>query len=130
MNRLRSFGRSLGLAMTAVALSACGADVACLQLPCPFPLALTITLTNAATGGTVQGAVVQIAGPMTGTAPGGGSPTTCMVSGYAGTYSLDISAPGFQTAKRTVTVEGSAPAACGCGTTTTAHVDVALVAAP
>ena len=93
-------------------------------------MALTITLTNAATGGTVQGAVVQIAGPMTGTAPCGGSPTTCAVSGYAGTYNLDISAPGFQNAKRTVTVEGSAPAACGCATTTTAHVDVALIAAP
>jgi hypothetical protein len=53
-----------------------------------------------------------------------------MVSGYAGTYNLDINAPGFQNAKRTVTVEGSAPAACGCGTTNTVHLDVALVVAP
>lgn len=126
MNRLSSVGQPLRMAIVVATLSACGgSDVTCVALPCPYPMALTITLTNASSGGTVKDAVVQFTGPATGTAPCAGS---CAVPGYAGTYNLNISAPGFQPVQRSVTVTGSEPAACGCSTTNTVHLDVALVA--
>jgi hypothetical protein len=60
----------------------------------------------------------------------GGATATCAVPGYPGTYTLDITAPGFRTERRTLTVNGSAPAACNCGVVDTAQLSVALVAAP
>jgi hypothetical protein len=126
MNRLFSIGQPLRIAIVVGGLTACGgSDITCVALPCAMPVALTIALTSASSGGPVSNAVVQFTGPFIGTAPCVGS---CIVPGYAGTYNLDISAPGFQTVQRTVTVTGSVPGPCDCGKANTVHLDVALVA--
>jgi hypothetical protein len=53
----------------------------------------------------------------------------CFEPGYAGTYELDVEAPGFQTVHRTVRVDGTTPE-CGCPTVVAEHVSVALVPDP
>jgi hypothetical protein len=50
------------------------------------------------------------------------------VIGYAGTYDLEVSAPGFEFALRTVTVRGLDPEGCGCATVFTERLEVVLVA--
>jgi hypothetical protein len=125
MSRSSSIGQPLRVAIVVATLSACGgSDISCVPPPCAYPIALNITLTSASSGATVKDAVVQFTGPNLGSEPCVGS---CSVPGYAGTYNLDITAPGFQAAKRSVTVTGSTAAACGCTTTNTVHLDVALV---
>jgi hypothetical protein len=113
------------LAVTAltVTLASCGH---CLALPCPMPMALRINITAGAAGGPVSGAVVRVTGAAITTIP---CNATCDVPGYGGTYNLEVEAPGFQKAQRTVTVEGTDPA-CGCPSTATRRVDIALVASP
>jgi hypothetical protein len=117
------------MGIVVAALSACGgSDVNCVTPPCALPMALTITLTSATATGPVNGAVVQVSGALAGSC--GGSPTVCFVPGYAGTYNLSISAPGFQTATRSVTVTEIPAPSCGCRGANTEHIDVALVAGP
>ena len=98
----------------------------CLALPCALPVAIVITATAADGGAPVSDAAVQVSGALTSTLPCPGG--TCRVPGTAGTYTLDVHAPGFQAAQRTVTVGGTNPA-CGCPTVETAQVNVALAAA-
>ena len=109
----------LGLA----ALASCGHAQECLALPCPMPMALAISVAGA--NGVVADVTVQVSG---GTATTMHCSATCAVPGYAGTYDLEISAPGFQVARRTVVVRGEPPDRCSCGTTITEHVDVVLLA--
>jgi hypothetical protein len=104
---------------------ACSGDAACLSLPCPQPRALTITVTDAASGAPVTGAVIDVTGRETATAPCSG---TCNIAGPAGTYELEISAPGFVSLHRSIQVSGTDPA-CGCSTAITENVAVALSAA-
>jgi hypothetical protein len=47
--------------------------------------------------------------------------------GPPGTYQLEISAPGYQSARRQLVVPGSTPA-CGCTTVSMQRVTVALAA--
>lgn len=111
----------------ALALMICGCgmtDENCVSPPCALPLAVTVHLTSAATGDSIQGATLRVTGPMEGSGPCSGS--VCSVFGPAGTYSLTVEAPGFQTAQRTVTVRGAAPERCGCGTTFAEQIDLAL----
>jgi len=56
-----------------------------------------------------------------------GPGTTCQVWGYAGTYDLEIGAPGFLSARETRVVHGATPE-CGCPTVSTERLAVALVA--
>ncbi|MFI5311762.1 MAG: hypothetical protein ACHQQ3_11040 [Gemmatimonadales bacterium] len=113
----------------AVLASACGRDsgAACLALPCPLPLAVYVTVTSSASSGPVTGAFVLER------SPGISTPipcnTTCIVPGTAGTYQLDIGAPGFTTVHLAVQVRGTSKP-CGCDTVEPEHVDVALVPAP
>jgi hypothetical protein len=109
-----------------LALGACyGVD--CVTLPCPIPMALTVTITNAATGGAVPTAVIQLGGQSTSSIPCASSPTVCAVQGYRGTYSVTVSAPGFQSKTQTITVGGTEAEECHCATVDTGHVNVALV---
>jgi PEGA domain-containing protein len=98
----------------------------CTHPPCPLPLAIVIKVTAGVTGGPVNGAVVHVSGAAMASVP---CNATCYVPGYAGTYSLEIEAPGFQKAQRTVTVKGTNPD-CDCQTTITEHLDISLVASP
>ena len=48
-----------------------------------------------------------------------------MYMGTAGTYVLDMSAPGYQSQRLTVTVQGTNPE-CGCPTTLAQDLEIAL----
>ena len=125
MSRLTRLG-----AIALCSVSCGGTAAECLALPCPLPLAVTITVTSSASTGAISGAFVSVAGGGFSSAlPCNGSPARCSVSGYAGTYQLDIGAPGYQTTHRAVVVSGNSPA-CGCASAETQHLDVALVPTP
>ena len=115
--------RTLSRVTFAVLGMACSGNSECLPVPCALPLALTVAVTSSAASGPVTGAFVQVQAPQS------GSPipcaATCVVPGLAGTYQVDIGAPGFTTVHRTAQVNG-ASASCGCGSVDTAHLDVAL----
>ena len=114
-----------GLAV--VALSSCGSGAAeCLALPCPLPWALMVAVTSATSSGPVKDAVLHFTGPVSGSVP---CSSSCIVPGYGGTYGIEVSAPGFQALTRSIVVDGTRPD-CGCPTTVTQHIDVALVASP
>jgi hypothetical protein len=92
-----------------------------------MPIALFVDVTDAVTGGPVNGAVVTISrGGIIERMP---CNLTCYEPGYAGTYILDVEAPGFQSAHRTVRVEGTTPE-CDCPTVVAEHVSVALAPDP
>lgn len=121
-NGPRSLPRVL-LVAVGLWLAACrGQD--CLALPCALPVAIIITLTDAAGAPPPSGSTVHVSGALAGTVPCDGG--TCIVPGTAGTYALDVAAPGFQSAQRTVTVHGMSPE-CGCPTVDTERVNVVLL---
>jgi hypothetical protein len=94
-----------------------------------LPVAVTVTVTST-TGTAVSGAFIQesaLNGPRQCTPNTGSTGSTCQVFGGAGTYELDIGAPGFQTVHRTVSV--SSASECGCAVNQQ-HLDVALVPMP
>jgi hypothetical protein len=90
-----------------------------------MPIAMTVTVTSSASGAPVYDAVLQVAGETTTRA----CPGDCLVEGYAGTYSLTLSAPGFQNVDRTVVVPGTPAPRCGCSGVTTTHVAVSMTPA-
>jgi hypothetical protein len=106
-----------------MAFTSCSHD--CLALPCALPVAIVINVTGATSGASVDGASVEISGAATVTVPCQG---TCRVPGTAGTYNLDVTAPGFAPVRRTLTVHGTNPP-CGCPTVVTENVAIALVEA-
>jgi hypothetical protein len=122
----RSFRSALAGVGALLLAAGCGGDETCVVVPCPLPLAVSLTVTSAA-GGAVAGAVVTVSGRVSGTIPCSAS-GGCDMLGPAGTYELDITAPGYRAAHRTVVVPGTNPD-CGCATTTPQHVDVALTPA-
>ena len=125
MRRAVTFARWLGLAASGAATVSCGGE--CLHLPCPMPIALFIEVTDAVTGGPVSGAMVRTSRDgVINTMP---CSFPCYEPGYAGTYTLDVEAPGYQSAHRTVTVEGTTPE-CDCPTVVAEHVSVALAPDP
>ena len=101
--------------------------VDCVTVPCMAPMALIVTVTNAASGGAVPSAVIQLGGQSTSTIPCSSGPTVCTVPGNRGTYSVTVSAPGFKSATQTITVAGTDAEECHCATVETGHVNVALV---
>jgi hypothetical protein len=124
--------RWLPLALLGIAATSCGAigSSECLLLPCPMPLAILVNV-RASTGGAVPGAVLQVSGATSGTSPCNmaADVSTCSVPGTAGTYDLVLTAPGFETTRRTVAVSGTNPA-CGCPTVMTQHLDIVLASIP
>jgi hypothetical protein len=118
---------AMRMALLMVLVSACSDSTVCVHPPCLDPLAVTLTLSSSSTGGTVSNAFVRVNGATESTPCTGGGGSFCSVSGYAGTYELDIGAPGFQTVHRTVDVRGTSSASCGCETTETQRLAVALV---
>jgi len=111
------------LAVLGVGLTSCGHE--CPALPCALPIAITISVTKAAAGGPVEGATVQVTGAATTSMP---CPALCRVPGTAGTYNLDVTAPGFAPVRRTVVVEGTTPP-CGCPTVVSQSVTIVLASA-
>ena len=109
----------------AIVLVAC--DSPCLSLPCPEPFAVGLSVTSASSGAPLATATVAVGGP----AGSYSLPcnTMCGVPGGAGTYELDISAPGFLSTHREVKVSGTDPK-CGCPHADTQQLTVALTPAP
>ena len=101
-------------------LPACNGD--CVAPPCMLPFAMTVTVTSSASGAPVYDAVLQVAGE-TDPRP---CPGNCFVQGYAGTYSITVSAPGFKNVQRTVVVSGTPAARCGCSGVTTTPVAISM----
>lgn len=102
-------------------LAACGGSD-CVQPPCVLPLAISLTISSASVGGSAPMATVTLTGPEASSFQCNG---TCQIAGPAGSYHLAVAAPGFAPAERTVQVQGTNPA-CGCGTTSTETVAIAL----
>ena len=104
----------------ALGLGACGGE--CLTTPCPPPLAIALTVADSASGAPVPGASLAVSGAMTTQLP---CSAACGVRGYAGTYDLDVTAPGYRPAHQQVVVAGTSPR-CGCPTAETRHVALVL----
>jgi hypothetical protein len=114
---------ALGIAASGVASASCSHD--CLALPCALPIAITISVTGGTSGASLDGVTVQVTGAAVTSMP---CNTICRVPGTAGTYNLDVTAPGFVPVRRTLVVQGTNPS-CGCPTTVTENVAIALVPA-
>ena len=110
------------IAAFVLAATACG-ETECIIPPCAPPFAVEVTVTGDPPGTVVPGVSFVVHGAVTG---GGPCPDAkCFVLGLAGTYELDISAPGYQTIHRSVVVTGTNPE-CGCPRVDTQHLTVAL----
>src|SRR5512139_921856 len=115
---------AIGIASVVLNLqvASCGGEC---QIPtCAVPFAMRILVT-AASGGPVQGVTVPVSGTVGGTAQCsvGTNATDCIVPGPGGTYQLEISAPGFQTVLRSVTVHETIQE-CACSHVETQTVSV------
>ena len=109
--------------MLSLPLAACGGGGAhCVAAPCPIPVAISLTIASTVSGGSVPAAMVSITGAAETNLP---CNTTCPIHGYAGTYHIVVTAPGYTPAERSVQVRGTNPA-CGCATTVTENVTIAL----
>lgn len=118
--------------LLAAGLTACGSDV-CITPPCPFPIAVSLTVSSAQPNATLSNVFVHVAGAdsLSGSSCGQGPGTaSCIIPGYAGTYQLAIGAAGFQTVNRTVVVTAPPPQKCGCNLPNIQHIDIALVPSP
>jgi hypothetical protein len=90
-----------------VFLAACGGD--CIQPPCPFPIAVTLTVKSSTSGAPVNNVTVTIDDDGFTSGCNG----VCLVSANPGKHHLKISAPGFRSSETDVTVTGTIPD-CGC----------------
>src|SRR5690349_19051404 len=114
VQRFAAVARPVALAL---GVGACGGGD-CLTPPCPLPLAITLTVTDSASVAPVPAAAHAGAGVMSTQLP---CSAACSVDGYAGTYYLDLAAPGYRPAHRQVAVAGTSPG-CGCPSTEPQHI--------
>ena len=129
MLRKITFG---SLAVIAGLGAACGHQTQpdCLSVPaaaaCALPVAITVTATSAS-GGPVPGLTFTSSGALSGSGPcnAAGATTICTIFGGQGTYTVLLTAPGFQDKTLTVTVPGTMPA-CGCPTIQMQQISVVL----
>jgi len=92
--------------------------------PCPYSclaahLGIVLDVTGATDGGPVSGADATLSGPITVTmsCEPNGTATVCRWPGgpvTAGTYSLLVTAPGFQSANVSATITVTPDPRCGC----------------
>jgi len=115
--------------VAAAVLTACGGDstAPCIALPCPLPIAVTLAIVSSSSATPLSSVFVTVSGAATGSGLcGSATVADCIVSGYSGTYQLDVGAPGFQTVHRTIVVTETPPPRCGCRLPNTQHLDIAL----
>jgi hypothetical protein len=119
-----SIQRLIAASALSLSITSCGASE-CFQPPCPFPMAITVTITSTVPALPIGEAFVEssIGGPSSCIR------ATCTVMGTPGKYELNIGATGFQTTHRTVNVTGTNPR-CGCPRVDVQHLNVALTPTP
>jgi hypothetical protein len=108
----------------ALLATACGSGE-CLTPPCPANLAVALTITDSASGAPIPASSVTVSGAQAMQVACGAG---CGIGGYAGTYELDVAAPGYRPVHRQVVVTGATSAPrCGCGAgVETQRVTIAL----
>ncbi len=119
----------IALTASSLLVASCGGGEC--QLPaCIVQFAIRIQVT-AASGGPVPGVTVLVSGTVGGMAQCSvvGSATDCIVPGPGGAYELEISAPGFQTVHRSVTVRDTSQG-CQCSHVETEQLYVTLAPSP
>ena len=107
-------------------LIGCGSGY-CLTLPCPQPVAISLTILPTVAGGSVPVATVGVSGPVQ---TSFSCSATCPITGPAGTYRITVTASGFAPVERCVQVRGtnSTDSSCGCATTVMEQVTITLSA--
>lgn len=107
-------------------LVACGSST-CLTLPCPQPVAISLTISPTVAGGSVPVATVGVSGQVQ---TSFSCSATCPISGPAGTYRITVTASGFAPVERLVQVRGtnSTDSKCGCETAVTEQVTITFSA--
>jgi hypothetical protein len=105
--------KQLRVMSLAALLLACKGDAECITYPCPAPLAAQVTVVAANAAGPVAGAQLTVNGQLQGNTCRGAPVTTCEVFGGTGRYEVEVSAPGYTSARATFTVTGTD---AGCGT--------------
>jgi len=129
MAHFRATARSLALCSLC---AFCSSPTTNCDVACPIPLAFTVAVTSSTSGAPIDSASLTLSA-----VPGDTydpAPTACnqlpgnacAILGFAGTYSVQIAAPGYQTALRSITVKEGSSSGC-CGSNSPGHLDVALV---
>lgn len=118
--------RTVGVLALVLFVPACGGTDYCPALPCALPVAIALHVSAQGSSGSVPGAAVDVSGPVSGTLS---CDSSCSILGPPGSYSLTVTAPGYQSTQRTVDVAGMVPS-CGCATAETQDVSVALAPTP
>jgi hypothetical protein len=124
-----AIGKSARIAALALLAMSCATDGPCVIPPCALSVAATITVTSSVSSAKLTDATMHAQGSG-GVTDGPCTGGLCYVFGGADTYQVEVSAPGFTTAHLTFTVTGSPGPKCGCGSTNTQQLSVALVPAP
>ena len=114
--------RRLTLLLPLIACGGGGAD--CVALPCPIPVAISLTIASTVTGGSLPVATVNVTGAEQSSFS---CSTTCLIHGYAGSYHIAVTAPGLAPVERSIQVRGTNPS-CSCPTTVTENVTITLSA--
>lgn len=117
----------VAVGILSVLLPSCGKDCAG-RASCIPEIAATISVSASPGGGPVADAVVEVSGKINTVVQcfPQSTESSCTVYGADGTYVLEISAPGYQSAERTIKVR-SRPGECGCVIVETQHLDIRLV---
>lgn len=107
----------LGALVVFVADTSCGNS--CPEVECPATyLGISLDVTAPDAGAVAAAATLSGPAAVTMSCHQSGATTVCMWPGgapvTAGTYSLQVTAPGFQTANVSVTVTTSSADGCGC----------------
>jgi len=100
--------------MLVVVISCRHMEEPCPPLPCPIGIAIEITLTGSPAATPLTTASYRVANGSLLPCNQGPSANTCVISGQAGTYQLEITAMFYETVQRTVVVPAQSTARCAC----------------
>jgi hypothetical protein len=111
-------------------LVACSGDADCILLPCVPPEAATVFVTASNAPAGIPGLVATITGAVSSTEPcDQAQVSVCHIPGGPGTYQVQLSAPGYQSAQLTLTITGTEAGCNTCGRVDRQDVQVVMVPA-
>jgi hypothetical protein len=117
--------RSL-LAATFMSLLACGEGAPCVAAPCPQFEAISVSVASATGAANLPGLALTVDGPQAGSGPCDPLGRSCHVLVGAGSYQLTVSATGYVTATRSVTIAGESAGCNTCGRVDRQQITVTL----